>query len=79
MEKIHNVFHIYQLRKYVPDPSCVLSYPPEQIHEDLSYTEEPVQILDHNVKQLRNKTIPLVKDFGGVKRLKKQYGKLKKK
>ena len=32
-----------------------------QIQEDLSYTKEPVQILDHKGKQLRNKTIPLVK------------------
>ena len=61
MERIHNVFHVSQLRKYVPDPSHILSYLPVQIHEDLSYTEEPVQILDHKVKQLKNKTIPLVK------------------
>ena len=61
MERIHNVFHVSQLRKYIPDSSHILSYPPVQIHEDLSYTEEPVQILDHKVKQLRNKIIPLVK------------------
>ena len=61
MEKIYNVFHVSQLRRYIPDPSHILSYLPVQIQEDLSYTGEPVQILDHKVKQLRNKTIPLVK------------------
>jgi len=40
-EKIHNVFHISELRKYILDPSHILNYPPLQIQEDLSYTEEP--------------------------------------
>jgi hypothetical protein len=31
------------------------------IHEDLSFEETPVQILDRKSKVLRNKTIPLVK------------------
>ena len=61
MEKIHNVFHVSQLRKYIPDLSHILSNPPMQIQGDLSYTEEPVQILNHKVKQIRNKSIPLVK------------------
>ena len=47
IEKIHNVFHVSQLRKYIPDPSHVLSYSPLQVQEDLSYTVEPVQVLDH--------------------------------
>jgi len=52
---------VSQLRKYVPDPSHVLKYSPLQLQEDLSYTVEPVQILDRKEKQLRNKAIPLVK------------------
>jgi len=35
MKKIHSVFHVSQLRKYVSDPSHILSYPPVQIHEYL--------------------------------------------
>ena len=50
IEKIHNVFHVSQLRKYVPDPSHVLNYSPLQIQEYLSYTEEPIQILDRKEK-----------------------------
>jgi len=61
MEKVHNVFHVSQLRKYIPDPNHVLKYSPLQIQEDLSYVVEPVQILDRKEKQLRNKVIPLVK------------------
>ena len=61
MEKMHNVFHVSQLRKYIPDPSHVLSYSPLPLQEDLSYAVEPVQILDRKEKVLRNKAIPLVK------------------
>jgi len=50
MKKIHDVFHVSQLRKYVPDPSHIFNYSPLQIQEDLSYTEELVQVLDHKVK-----------------------------
>ena len=61
MEKVHNVFHVSQLRKYISDPSHVLKYSPLQIQENLSYVLEPVQILDRKEKQLRNKMIPLIK------------------
>ena len=61
IEKIHNVFHVSQLRKYIPDPSHVPSNSPLQLQEDLSYTVEPVLVLDRKEKQLRNKAIPLVK------------------
>ena len=61
LKRIHNIFHISQLRKYVPDPSHVISYQPLQIQEDISYVEETMQILDGKVKQLRNKAISRVK------------------
>ena len=48
LDRIHDVFHVSMLRKYIPDPSHVL-------------TEQPVQILDRREQVLRNKTIPLVK------------------
>ena len=58
---VHNVFYVLMLRKYVPDPSHILQHEPLQIDEDLSYKERPVQILDRKVKDLRNKSISLVK------------------
>ena len=60
---IHNVFHVSMLRKYIPDPSHVLSYEPFQIRDDLSYEEVPVEILDRKEQVLRNRTIPWVKVF----------------
>ena len=58
---VHNVFHISMLRKYVSDPTHVLSYEGLELDQDLSYEERPVQLLDRKDKVLRNKTIPLVK------------------
>ncbi|KAM6593097.1 hypothetical protein CsatA_000800 [Cannabis sativa] len=58
---VHNVFHVSQLRKYVSDPSHVLSYETLGLQEDLSYNERPVKILDQKDRILRNKTITLVK------------------
>jgi len=61
IEKIHNGFHVSQLRRHVSDPSHVLNYSSLQIQEDLFYTEEPLQILDRKEKQSWNKTITLGK------------------
>ena len=58
---VHNVFHVSMLRKYVSDPTHVLSYEHLQLDQDLSYEEKPVQILDRKDKVLRNRTVPLVK------------------
>uniref|UniRef100_UPI0030D6F8C9 hypothetical protein n=1 Tax=Picosynechococcus sp. (strain ATCC 27264 / PCC 7002 / PR-6) TaxID=32049 RepID=UPI0030D6F8C9 len=61
LSKVHDVFHVSLLRKYIPDPTHILETQPIQINEDLSYEEEPVQILDRKEQVLRTKTIPLVK------------------
>ena len=61
LDRIHDVFHVSMLRKYIPDPSLVLTEQPVEIQENLTYEEEPLQILDRREQVLRNKTIPLVK------------------
>ncbi|KAL5567484.1 hypothetical protein UlMin_024059 [Ulmus minor] len=61
LSAVHNVFHVSMLKKYISDPSHVLQEAPVEIDEKLSYEEKPVQILDRKAKELRNKTISLVK------------------
>ncbi|KAL6211008.1 hypothetical protein ACLB2K_016237 [Fragaria x ananassa] len=61
LSRIHNVFHVSMLRKYIADPSHVLEEQPISLQKDLSYEEEPVQILDRKEQVLRSKSIPLVK------------------
>ena len=59
--RVHNVFHISMLRKYIPDSSHVLETPEIELRDDLSYEEQPVQILGTEEKEICNKTISLVK------------------
>ena len=61
LEHVHNVFYISQLRKYTPDPNHTTVFEPIEITADLVYEEQPIQILDRMIKQLRGKQIPLVK------------------
>ena len=46
MHHIHNVFHVSMLKKYIPDSNQVIEYVPIEIQSDLSYVEQPIQILD---------------------------------
>nr|XP_025607795.1 uncharacterized protein LOC112701228 [Arachis hypogaea] len=58
---IHPVFHVSMLRKYLPDPSHVLAPQVIELKKDLSFEEEPVAIVDRQVKKLRSKEIAYVK------------------
>ena len=60
LENIHNVFHVSMLRRYRSDPSHKVSSETIELRPDLTYEEEPVEILAREVKELRNKKIPLV-------------------
>ena len=61
LQKIHDVFHVSMLRRYRSDPSYIIPTENIEIQSDLTYEEEPVQILAREVKGLRNKQVPLVK------------------
>ena len=78
LEKIHDMFHASMLRRYRSNPSHVVSSETIELRPDLTYEEEPVEILAREVKELRNKKIPLVKCYGETIRLKKPLGKARK-
>ncbi|KAA0058235.1 pol protein [Cucumis melo var. makuwa] len=61
LSAVHDVFHVSMLRKYVTNQSHVVDYEPLEINENLSYAEQPVEILAREVNMLRNRGIPLVK------------------
>jgi len=60
LEGMHNIFHISQLRKYVRDESHIIDHSELELQLNLSYTEQPMAIMDRSVKTLKNKAIPLV-------------------
>ena len=61
LSKLHDVFHVSQLKKYISDPSHVIEPDIVQIIKNLTYDVLPVRIEDKKDKQLRGRTIPLVK------------------
>ena len=61
LAKLHDVFHVSMLRRYRYDPSHILPVQDIQVEEDFTFDEEPKAILDREIRQLRNKQVPLVK------------------
>lgn len=55
MNMIYSVFHVSILRKFMEDPNSLVSLEDLSIEENLVYEEILVQILDWQVKRLRNK------------------------
>ena len=45
LEKIHNVFHVSMLRRYKSYPLHVVSLKTIELRPDLTYEEEPMEIL----------------------------------
>ncbi|GJW01374.1 hypothetical protein Tco_1556625 [Tanacetum coccineum] len=61
LSRVHNTFHVSNLKKcYADEPLAVLL---DGIHFDdkLQFVKEPVEIMDHEVKRLKQSFIPLVK------------------
>ena len=59
--RVRDVFHISQLRKFVSDLDKIIQPDEVELDESLEYEEHPVRVLDVQEKQLRNKTIKMVK------------------
>ena len=61
LAKVHNVFHVSFLRKAVVDPTRILPQVSVEVKEDLMLELRPIRILDREVKELRNKKIPIIR------------------
>ncbi|XP_021773566.1 uncharacterized protein LOC110737529 [Chenopodium quinoa] len=61
LEMVHNVLHVSQIRKYVPDVTHVLQPETIEMDEKLTYEERPVKILDTKIRSIRNNDVRVVK------------------
>ncbi|XP_010687194.1 uncharacterized protein LOC104901330 [Beta vulgaris subsp. vulgaris] len=61
VDRVHNVFHVSQLRRYFSDPYHVLEPESLQLDDIMTYEEFPVKILDHNVQKTRRGETKIVK------------------
>ena len=58
---VHPVFHISLLKKCVGDPTSVVQLESVAVRDSLSYEDVPVEILDRQVRRLRNKEVASIK------------------
>nr|KYP33889.1 hypothetical protein KK1_045207 [Cajanus cajan] len=61
LSNLHDVFLVSQLRKYIHDPSHVMELDEVQVKENLTFEKLPVAVTDRKLKELRGKSIALVK------------------
>ncbi|GKE62433.1 hypothetical protein Tco_1512800 [Tanacetum coccineum] len=61
LSRVHSTFHVSNLKKCLSDEP--LAIPLDEIHidEKLHFIEEPVEIMDREVKRLKQSRIPIVK------------------
>ncbi|GJS73921.1 putative reverse transcriptase domain-containing protein [Tanacetum coccineum] len=61
LSNIHSTFHISNLKKCLSDESLVIPMKELRLDDKLNFVEEPVEIMDREVKQLKQSRIPIVK------------------
>ncbi|GJU69312.1 putative reverse transcriptase domain-containing protein [Tanacetum coccineum] len=61
LSRVHNTFHVSNLKKCYADEPLAVSLDGLHIDDKLHFVEEPVEIIDHEVKRLRQSRVPIVK------------------
>ncbi|MCI81662.1 hypothetical protein A2U01_0102936, partial [Trifolium medium] len=61
MSGMHDVFHLSQLRRFVPDSSVTVDLEAIKLEPNMTFQPQPFQIVDRDVRNLRNRSIPVVK------------------
>ncbi|GJT75580.1 putative reverse transcriptase domain-containing protein [Tanacetum coccineum] len=61
LQGIHNTFHVSNLKKCLSDEELIIPLDEVRIDEKLHFIEEPIKIMDREVKQLKQSRIPIVK------------------
>ncbi|GJW34006.1 putative reverse transcriptase domain-containing protein [Tanacetum coccineum] len=68
LSNVYSTFHISNLKKYLSDESLVISMKELRLDDKLNFVEEPIEIMDQEVKQIRQSRIPIIKVSWNSKR-----------
>ncbi|GKE04976.1 hypothetical protein Tco_1396994 [Tanacetum coccineum] len=68
LSNVHSAFHISNLKKCLSDESLVIPTKELQLDDKLNFVEELVEIMDREVKQLKQSRIPIIKVIWNSKR-----------
>ncbi|GJT06671.1 putative reverse transcriptase domain-containing protein [Tanacetum coccineum] len=63
LNSIYSTFHVSNLKKCLSDESLVIPMKELRLDDTLNFMEEPMEIMDREVKQLRQSRVPIVKDL----------------
>ncbi|GKB71039.1 putative reverse transcriptase domain-containing protein [Tanacetum coccineum] len=61
LSRVHSTFHVSNLKKCFVDEPLAIPLEEIQIDDKLHFIEEPVEIMDREVKRLKQSRIPIVK------------------
>ncbi|GKF70531.1 hypothetical protein Tco_0203588, partial [Tanacetum coccineum] len=68
LSNVHSTFYVSNLKKCLSDESLVILMKELRLNDKLNFVEEPVEIMDREVKQLKQSRIPIVKVRWNYKR-----------
>ncbi|GJR41176.1 putative reverse transcriptase domain-containing protein [Tanacetum coccineum] len=58
---VHDTFHVSNLKKCLAEPDVQVPLDEIEVDENLRFVEEPLEIVERDVKKLKRRRIPLVK------------------
>ncbi|GJR60421.1 putative reverse transcriptase domain-containing protein [Tanacetum coccineum] len=61
LNRVHNTFHVSNLKKCYSDEPLAVPFEGLHIDDKLQFVEEPVEIMEREIKRLKRSRIPLVK------------------
>ncbi|GKA78543.1 hypothetical protein Tco_0785080, partial [Tanacetum coccineum] len=61
LSQVHSNFHVSNLKKCFVDEPLAIPLDEIQIDDQLNFVEEPIEIMDQEVKRLKQSRIPIVK------------------
>nr|GFA06614.1 putative reverse transcriptase domain-containing protein [Tanacetum cinerariifolium] len=61
LQGIHNTFYVSNLKKCLSDEDLIIPLDEVRIDKKLHFIEEPIEIMDREVKKLKQSRIPIVK------------------
>ncbi|GJT66032.1 putative reverse transcriptase domain-containing protein [Tanacetum coccineum] len=60
LRNVHNTFHVSNLKKCLSNESLITPIKELRLDDKLNFMEEPVEVMDREIKQLRQSHIPIV-------------------
>ncbi len=61
LSNVHDVFHVSNLKKCLSDETLITPLDEIEVNEQLHFVEEPVEIMDREIKRTKLSRIPIVK------------------